>query len=427
MTTDYNDETSDLREELDRLREQYSSVHREKELLHAELAHVKVLSEKDAASRSDEVRTLKDIIKTHLMGEVTTSCGSSMSNTKNDDRIRALKVEVAELTAKCTTLLDENTGLRAALESSEASRESLISSHKQQLAEILVERASIEADKQRAVHLLDLEKKESEERARESRSAASVLEDTKAETSRLQHELLRFKQVSEGTIDQLRSDSDARLQLVSTERDELRERVESLEKMVLCEAPLLSGKNTDSEGSDMETRERLILLQRQYSQLEHHVFLLESEKGNVEAENKRLLHACDACRLDNELISKQKEALANKCSLADKRTQMHANDIAKLKAEMEMIKSESETNKDRAIELEGRYESVEEDKGLLAMKLERAEKDLSSAQKRQASGKKALEKEIQRSSLYRQKALEAHERSQQAKEALACLSLNVSG
>ena len=153
---------------------------------------------------------------------------------------------------------------------------------------------------------------------------------------------------------------------------------------------------------------------------------MESERGNIEAENKRLLHACDACRLDNELISKRKEALANQCSLADKRTKMHADDIAKLKAEMEKIKSESETYKDSVIELEERYESMEEDKGLLTMKLERVEKDLSSAQKRQASGKKALEKEIQRSSLYRQKALEAHERSQQAKEALACLTLNVS-
>lgn len=422
MTDGSDDEKSKLREELDRIREQYSSVHREKEQLQAELDHVKVLSQNDAASRKEEVCTLKDIIKTHLMGEVT------MSGTTNnsDDHIRALKVEVAELTAKCATLLDENTELRAALDSSEASRESLIASHEEQLAEILVEKASIEADKQRAVHLLDLEKRDSEERAQESRSAASALEDAKAETNRLQHELLRLKQVSEGTIDQLRLDSDRKLHLVSTERDELRERVVSLQEMVLCEAPLLSAKNGDGEGSDIETRERLVLLQRQYSQLEHHVCLLESERGNIEAENKRLLHACDACRLDNELISKRKEALANQCSLADKRTKMHADDIANLKAEMEKIKSESETYKDRAIELEERHESMEEDKGLLTMKLERLEKDLLSAQKLQASGKKALEKEIQRASLYRQKALEAHERSQQAKEALACLTLNVS-
>ena len=424
-TSMMNDELSKLREELDRLREQYSSVHREKEQLHAELDHVKVLSEKDAAARRDEVRTLKDIIAAHLMGEVTTSGTTNI----NDDHIRALKVEVAELSAKCTTLLDENTELRAALDSSETSRESLISSHEQELAEILVQKASIEADKQRAVHLLDLEKRDSEERAEESRSAAFALENAKAETTRLRHELLLLKQASEGTIDQLRSDSDAKLHLVSTERDELRERVASLEETVLCQAPLLSAKNTstDDDGGDIvETRERLTLLQRQYSQLEHHVHLLESEKGNVEAENKRLVHACDACRLDNELLSKQKETLANQCSLADKRTKMHANDIAKLKAEMEKIESERGTNNDRVIELEERYESMEEDKGLLTMKLERVEKDLSSAQKRQASGKKALEKEIQRASLYRQKALEAHERSQQAKEALACLSLNVS-
>lgn len=137
----------------------------------------------------------------------------------------------------------------------------MTSSHEQQLAGILVEKASIEADKQRADHLLDLEKRDSEERAQESRSATSALEDAKAKTNRLQHELLRLKQVSEGTIDQLRLDSDRKLHLVSTERDELKERVASLEEMVLSEAPLMSAKNGDGEGSDIETRERLVLLQ----------------------------------------------------------------------------------------------------------------------------------------------------------------------
>jgi hypothetical protein len=416
---------SELEGELERLREQYSSTRREKEQLHSELAHVKALSEKDAAARRSEVSTLKDIIKRHMMEEVT-SCSPTSSDTNNNECVRALKAEVAELTAKSNTLLTENTELRAALDKSEASRETMMSTHELQMAEALAERASIEADKRKALRLLDLEKKDSEEHARQSRSAASALEEAKAETNRLQHELLQLNQLSVSTIDRLRSDGDANLKLTSTERDELRERVASLEEMILYEASSAENTDGDEGESDKETRQRLVLLQRQCLELEHHVFLLESERGNVEAENKRLRHACDACRMDNDLVSRQKEVLANQCSLAEKRMKIQADDNAKFKAEMEKIKGESETKKDWAIELEERCEKIEEDKGLLAMKLKQVEKDVLSAQKREASGKKALEKEIQRAALYRQKALEAHERSQQAKEALACLSLNVS-
>ena len=219
------------------------------------------------------------------------------------------------------------------------------------------------------------------------------------------------------------------------ERDDLKERVAALEEMILCEASSSSSSSSSTDQGDgfeadactsNNTRERLILLQRQYSQLEHQVFQLESERGNVEAENKRLLHACDACKLDNEMISRQKEALANQCSLVERRLELQSDDACKVKAEMERTKSESEANKERAIELEGRYDAIEEDKGIMKIKLERIEKDLLSAGKRQVSSEKALEKEVHRAALYRQKALEAHERSQRAKEALACLTLNVS-
>jgi chromosome segregation ATPase len=217
------------------------------------------------------------------------------------------------------------------------------------------------------------------------------------------------------------------------ERDDLKERVAALEEMILREASSSESstdKGDDDFGADTctsnNTREGLILLQRQYSQLEHQVFQLESERGNVEAENKRLLHACETCKLDNEMIAKQKEALASQCSLVEKRLELQSDDACKVKAEMERLKSESEANKERAIELEERYDAIEEDKGIMKIKLERIEKDLLSARKRQGSSEKALEKEVQRAALYRQKALEAHERSQRAKEALACLTLNVS-
>ena len=420
--------------ELAKLREQYSTVRREREQLLAEVTNVRALSEKDAAARREEVAALKGIIERHMMEEMTTStcsCRIAGDCTNIHDTIRALKVDVAELTATSNTLSDENADLRAALDASESSREAMLSAHEQALAELLTESALIEADKQRALRQISLEKKGSEEHAQEARFAISALAEAKERAATLEHELLRHRQVSDSTIDQLKSDSNAKFKLITMERDDLKERVAALEEMILCEA---SSSSSTDQGDGFEadtctsnnTRERLILLQRQYSQLEHQVFQLESERGNVEAENKRLLHACDACKLDNEMISRQKEALANQCSLVERRLELQSDDACKVKAEMERIKSESEANKERAIELEERYDAIEEDKGIMKIKLERIEKDLLSAGKRQVSSEKALEKEVQRAALYRQKALEAHERSQRAKEALACLTLNVS-
>ena len=374
-----------------------------------------------------------------MMEEMTTStcsCRIAGDCTNIHDTIRALKVDVAELTATSNTLSDENADLRAALDASESSREAMLSAHEQALAELLTESALIEADKQRALRQISLEKKGSEEHAQEARFAISALAEAKERVATLEHELLRHRQVSDSTIDQLKSDSNAKLKLITMERDDLKERVAALEEMILCEASSSSSSSessTDQGGvfeadacTSNNTRERLILLQRQYSQLEHQVFQLESERGNVEAENKRLLHACDACKLDNEMISRQKEALANQCSLVERRLELQSDDACKVKAEMERTKSESEANKERAIELEERYDAIEEDKGIMKIKLERIETDLLSAGKRQVSSEKALEKEVQRAALYRQKALEAHERSQRAKEALACLTLDVS-
>ena len=420
--------------ELAKLREQYSTVSREREQLLAEVTNVRALSEKDAAARREEVAALKGIIERHMMEEMTTStcsCRIAGDCTNIHDTIRALKVDVAELTATSNTLSDENADLRAALDASESSREAMLSAHEQALAELLTESALIEADKQRALRQISLEKKGSEEHAQEARFAISALAEAKERVATLEHELLRHRQVSDSTIDQLKSDSNAKFKLIAMERDDLKERVAALEEMILCEA---SSSSSTDQGDGFEadactsnnTRERLILLQRQYSQLEHQVFQLESERGNVEAENKRLLHACDACKLDNEMISRQKEALANQCSLVERRLELQSDDACKVKAEMERTKSESEANKERAIELEERYDAIEEDKGIMKIKLERIEKDLLSAGKRQVSSEKALEKEVQRAALYRQKALEAHERSQRAKEALACLTLDVS-
>ena len=420
--------------ELAKLREQYSTVRREREQLLAEVTNVRALSEKDAAARREEVAALKGIIERHMMEEMTTStcsCRIAGDCTNIHDTIRALKVDVAELTATSNTLSDENADLRAALDASESSREAMLSAHEQALAELLTESALIEADKQRALRQISLEKKGSEEHAQEARFAISALAEAKERVATLEHELLRHRQVSDSTIDQLKSDSNAKFKLIAMERDDLKERVAALEEMILCEA---SSSSSTDQGDGFEadactsnnTRERLILLQRQYSQLEHQVFQLESERGNVEAENKRLLHACDACKLDNEMISRQKEALANQCSLVERRLELQSDDACKVKAEMERTKSESEANKERAIELEERYDAIEEDKGIMKIKLERIEKDLLSAGKRQVSSEKALEKEVQRAALYRQKALEAHERSQRAKEALACLTLDVS-
>lgn len=425
--------------ELAKLREQYSTVRREREQLLAEVTNVRALSEKDAAARREEVAALKGIIERHMMEEMTTStcsCRIAGDCTNIHDTIRALKVDVAELTATSNTLSDENADLRAALDASESSREAMLSAHEQALAELLTESALIEADKQRALRQISLEKKGSEEHAQEARFAISALAEAKERVATLEHELLRHRQVSDSTIDQLKSDSNAKFKLITMERDDLKERVAALEEMILCEASSSSSSSessTDQGGvfeadacTSNNTRERLILLQRQYSQLEHQVFQLESERGNVEAENKRLLHACDACKLDNEMISRQKEALANQCSLVERRLELQSDDACKVKAEMERTKSESEANKERAIELEERYDAIEEDKGIMKIKLERIEKDLLSAGKRQVSSEKALEKEVQRAALYRQKALEAHERSQRAKEALACLTLDVS-
>ena len=420
--------------ELAKLREQYSTVSREREQLLAEVTNVRALSEKDAAARREEVAALKGIIERHMMEEMTTStcsCRIAGDCANIHDTIRALKVDVAELTATSNTLSDENADLRAALDASESSREAMLSAHEQALAELLTESALIEADKQRALRQISLEKKGSEEHAQEARFAISALAEAKERVATLEHELLRHRQVSDSTIDQLKSDSNAKLKLITMERDDLKERVAALEEMILCEA---SSSSSTDQGDGFEadactsnnTRERLILLQRQYSQLEHQVFQLESERGNVEAENKRLLHACDACKLDNEMISRQKEALANQCSLVERRLELQSDDACKVKAEMERTKSESEANKERAIELEERYDAIEEDKGIMKIKLERVETDFLSAGKRQVSSEKALEKEVQRAALYRQKALEAHERSQRAKEALACLTLNVS-
>ena len=413
--------------ELAKLREQYST----------EVTNVRALSEKDAAARREEVAALKGIIERHMMEEMTTStcsCRIAGDCTNIHDTIRALKVDVAELTARSNTLSDENADLRAALDASESSREAMLSAHEQALAELLTESALIEADKQRALRQISLEKKGSEEHAQEARFAISALAEAKERVATLEHELLRHRQVSDSTIDQLKSDSNAKFKLIAMERDDLKERVAALEEMILCEASSSSSSSSTDQGDGFEadactsnnTRERLILLQRQYSQLEHQVFQLESERGNVEAENKRLLHACDACKLDNEMISRQKEALANQCSLVERRLELQSDDACKVKAEMERTKSKSEANKERAIELEGRYDAIEEDKGIMKIKLERIEKDLLSAGKRQVSSEKALEKEVHRAALYRQKALEAHERSQRAKEALACLTLNVS-
>ena len=424
------DNNDDEASELAKLREQYSIVRREREQLLAEVANVRALSEKDAAARREEVAALKDIIERHMMEEVTTS--TSAGDCINDT-IRALKVDVAELTARSNTLSDENADLRAALDVSESSREAMLSAHEQALAELLTESALIEADKQRALREISVEKKGSEEHAQEARFAISALAEAKERVATLEHELLRHRQVSESTIDQLKSDSNAKFKLIAMERDDLKERVAALEEMILREAS--SSESSTDQGDDdfgadtctgNNTREGLILLQRQYSQLEHQVFQLESERGNVEAENKRLLHACETCKLDNEMIAKQKEALASQCSLVEKRLELQSDDACKVKAEMERLKSESEANKERAIELEERYDAIEEDKGIMKIKLERIEKDLLSARKRQGSSEKALEKEVQRAALYRQKALEAHERSQRAKEALACLTLNVS-
>ena len=423
--------------ELAKLREQYSTVRREREQLLAEVTNVRALSEKDAAARREEVAALKGIIERHMMEEMTTStcsCRIAGDCTNIHDTIRALKVDVAELTARSNTLSDENADLRAALDASESSREAMLSAHEQALAELLTESALIEADKQRALRQISLEKKGSEEHAQEARFAISALAEAKERVATLEHELLRHRQVSDSTIDQLKSDSNAKFKLIAMERDDLKERVAALEEMILCEASSSSSSSSTDQGDGFEadactsnnTRERLILLQRQYSQLEHQVFQLESERGNVEAENKRLLHACDACKLDNEMISRQKEALANQCSLVERRLELQSDDACKVKAEMERTKSESEANKERAIELEERYDAIEEDKGIMKIKLERIEKDLLSAGKRQVSSEKALEKEVHRAALYRQKALEAHERSQRAKEALACLTLNVS-
>jgi len=372
----HDEQVSKLRNEMEGLRNTLSTVRRESETYRDQCSHIKATAELDidalTNARSIEVSALKAVIKKHIDNN-DGNLGEGL-----EDDVRALKIQVAELTASNRTLMVENGDFRAAVDAEEESKENLISSQEQKLSEALAQCALAEADKLRAVHRIESLERQLAKQTHESKQSKLAREKAEENVSRLEHLLSHQKTDLEVTVEKVQTDGEMLQQRLLTERDNAQARIETLEQELLCN----DAKPRDDDSLRVQlskARDQVVKLRHQHTRSEHNVSVLQGEKKNIEAENKRLIHACETCKFDCDLAQQQKEILAKQCSTVTKKAKLQEEDIVKLRTELQKSEMKIKASKEQLFDIEERYHDVMGQNETLESKVERIEQDLSSS------------------------------------------------
>lgn len=372
----HDEQMSKLRNEMEGLRNTLLTVRRESETYRDQCNHIRVTAKLDIDAlinaRSIEVSALKAVIEKHIDNN-DGNLGEGL-----EDDVRALKIQVAELTASNRTLMVENDDLRAAVDAEEQSKENLISSHEQKLSEALAQYASAEADKLRAVHRIESLEREVAKQTHESTQSKLAREKAESNVSRLEHLLAHQKADLEMTVEKVQTDGEMLQQRLLTEQDGAQARIETLEQALLCN----DAKPRDDDSIRLQlskARDQVVKLRHQHTWSEHNLSVLQGEKKNIEAENKRLIHACETCKFDCDLAQQQKEILAKQCSTATKKAKLQEEDIVKLRTELQKSETKIKASKEQVFDIEERCHDVMGQNEALESKVERIKQDLSSS------------------------------------------------
>ena len=175
--------------------------------------------------------------------------------------------------------------------------------------------------------------------------------------------------------------------------------------------------------SDDDSREKLLVAQDQIIMLDNRIMDLQSEMkqlvNNHQAQVQRLEHACESCHKDLNLVLLNMEQSEKNVASEKARTTQLQNELGEAEQSLQQLESRYQLLIDEKTKLAQTIEDLNYEKTSLEAKvkctLEQAEGNL---RKEISNVKQQLEKEKRRSSAYKTKAMEAHERSIKAKELL---------
>ena len=175
--------------------------------------------------------------------------------------------------------------------------------------------------------------------------------------------------------------------------------------------------------SEDGSREKLLVAQDKIIMLDNRIMDLQSEMkqlvNNHQAQVLRLEHACESCHKDLNLVLLNMEQSEKNVASEKARTTQLQNELGEAEQSLQQLESKYQLLIDEKTKLSQTIEDLNYEKMSLEAKvkctLEQAEGNL---RKEISNVKQQLEKEKRRSSAYKTKAMEAHERSIKAKELL---------
>mmetsp|Transcript_6826 Transcript_6826/g.10046 ORF Transcript_6826/g.10046 Transcript_6826/m.10046 type:complete len:638 (+) Transcript_6826:263-2176(+) len=457
-------------------REKFFKANKELEISRAELEQVTTNAKNSMDSTrkawKNEVAALNQTLINVVRGEEEDGKGSLTSGKKESlsVTIRRLNISLGEKTILEENLRQEIEEINKALEEKQNEHIHFATSKQSELAETLNQCALMETDNhmlRRKVARLEEHNKELNKKQVE---ADKITADVEKRVVYYKQKLDCAEKKLGAESEQLKKELERSVSAFSEERAELTNQIDSWKKKLRAveqrtrevqDHALLHMKNSFAEHEMTTNKARKELkkvqdenlnFQREQCRLKDEMKILLTDHASA---IQKLMHACESCRFESTLITREKDALVKK--LMDTENKMEgmkkqvdsskkdakdANDkIKKLSEELERSQQHHQDAKDSNKLLQQKFDSIcrefnqmktDVDKKnqrylseISIVKKQQGQKEMKIMEKYKEEIKELeakLSKEKKRGEIYKQKALAAHQKNVRAKEALEFLT-----
>ncbi|GMH93222.1 hypothetical protein TrST_g7313 [Triparma strigata] len=454
--------------EVDKWRQMFFKVRREYELCRTEYEQFTVNSSNDIEAAHEQRRA-----------EVASLQRALVKATKNDgkDVNQALSEEVQKLERRLSEqavieedLRREVVEVRAEKEKEELARHEFVSSFQAELAEQHSRLAQLEADKDALTRSVASLNSENSRLKAATKEAQILCDSAQAESVRARKILTDREKDLIDEKAKTQSEVAKSRRIFELEREELQNSIDALrrakaeaeEHSMSLGTELQNAKRAVVTGEDKarrEAREQLTILQQQIEKLENENLRLEDAKKRLAVEHasnvSRLSRECEAARSDCQRIAREKEALAARSAgLADKQ-EMYKSSASESEEEKARLERQAKEYKSKARSLEKELADAKVANADLTRRLENTNADVSrlsnaldktreehlvaitdlkktiqkdrevlkeKLKQEVAKYKSKLAKEQRKSAAYKEKAMEAHQKGQRARNALSSVA-----
>ncbi|KAL9186785.1 hypothetical protein ACHAXT_010505 [Thalassiosira profunda] len=405
------------------------------------LAENKVLQDQVDRERDVAEAFQKEIasLQEAFAARIEDSKKSNASSASSEALVRELKLKLEEKELELEKLQQEVKEKQKAKDATVLLKDEAAVSHQAELGRTIRERATHEANAQALEKQLQSAKKEANSASSSKAELGESLKRTQKELERLQEIMTskeeRFAQETEKLrLSLAQSETQLKKQLMEAEAafadeqaktKELERRCLDTHEKALKQIAVLSD---DLKRDDCS--EKLLAAQDQIVRLENACSSLQSQMKRLAvdqiAEVQRLQHACETVHKDLNIVLLEKKD-------TDKSAASERNKVARGRKELEqaeqlLLQQEEKLQllADDKIKLAQEVEGLRSDNSLLGRKAKAASDRERDADALRGEVEKVsiqqLAKEKRRSNAYKGKALEAHRRSQEAKEVLHTLT-----